>query len=150
MILFKDFLQEGITPSRTPFGTDLEDNSFNAIMGTIFTFFKNREYYYYVAFNQFTNEFAFGVSETFSKNIDDYSTNRKMTKNAMAVFSKVFYIFLQMEKEFNISSVKFAANKSDLGEIYEKLSKNALFLKNMKKNGFKYVGKEGEFYVYSK
>lgn len=148
---FRDFISEGVTPSKTTFGTDLEDMDFNVNMdGVMYTFFISEKYYYYVAYNQYNNEFAFGASDTFSNNIEDYSTSRKITKNAQSVFSKVFYIFLIMAKKFHIKKVKFTSNKSDLGSVYEKLSKNKLFLNNMEKNGFKYDGKENGFFVYSK
>lgn len=153
-ISFMDFINEGLVPRETEFGTDLTNGDTKVLNNIAFTFFKvslkSEDLFYAVAVHLRTGEIFVGANEEFSKDLDDYTDSRRFTHRTLRIFSKALYVLIELVTEYNVKSIKFASSSRGLGVIYEKLTVNQPFLKSIKKHGFKYRGQEGDYYIYAK
>lgn len=158
MIPFTDFLMsEAIVPVKTTYGTDKDasNGQVGDVSGKLFwTVIKHKNLFFLPYYTKQNNTTGFGVTDNwtgnFSQDIEDMEDgNRKLGVNALRVFGNVFYVIIDLVKKAKGTIVKFDAADAKLGKVYDRMVKNKPFLDALEKQGWRYEGKRGDYYIFA-
>lgn len=147
---FSQFLIESVSLTYTRYGLDLTNQHIGKVDVFVYTFFQNKDTYYTVIVDPISGEFGFGASLEYSPDPSDYTDDRTVTHNAISTFNKMYYVLLQIIKQYDIKQIKFEAANPSLGVLYKKLTTNKLFLDSLKANEFEYSGEIDGFFTYKR
>lgn len=153
MMSFREYcLSEAIKPKETQYGTNKETDNVLTISqyGYTFSFFSEDDHYYAVGVRDKDGEIVFGTSLEFSDKLHTYTDDRIQTRNALAVFSKVMYLAIEISKDKNIPYMRFDAANPALGKVYGRMIKNKIFLDSVEKAGYKYEGTVDGEYIFKR
>ena len=160
-IKFSDFLlSESIKPKETLFGTNKEFNNLKILNynGVKLSSFKTVDKVFTVIIDK-DNEIGFHYTlinnidfENFNY-IDAISENDSFltlgTSNAAKTFGFVFYIVLQIAKEYNLPELIFSAEHDKLENIYVKMVNNKYFIEEFKSNSYRFE-KQNNKYIFKR
>lgn len=157
--LFDFLLSESIKPKVIDFGTneDFNDSSFFRVNGIIGTSkYANR--IYNVTFHEsdgllgfyftYVKDIDFNNFDYFDSILKDVQYELADPSHAAKVFSLVFYITLQLIKQYKIKTLKFNAQHSKLDKFYNALMKNKLFVNEFIRLGYDY-SKSDDYHIFS-
>lgn len=145
---FKDlFIFESIKPQHTKFGinSEFDDGGIFKINKIYATTSKYKSSLYTVIIND--DVVGFHLSEWKEKynefNYVDFILDSEQmynlsSNNALSIFSYVFFIIEYMINTYNLKIIKFEGENDKLKNLYSKLVKNKLFIKEFENLGFSY------------
>ncbi|MCG7944830.1 MAG: hypothetical protein N0C84_00630 [Candidatus Thiodiazotropha taylori] len=155
MLNFKGYLAltESLRMTKTKFGTNSSMSN-----GKIETNFGTHHHTFFDAGNTYVfvglvagGEVGFGTSSEFSLDVTDYDMDPKnFRKSSIVLFSKVFYVIVEMLKQTKTKEVRFSGDNANLERMYDKVVKNKYFLDELDKIGYKYRGKLGDDHYFQK
>lgn len=156
-------LNEAIKPKVTEYGINDDTNNGEIYnhYGAYLTFFKENDLTFAIQFvprNNNNYEVGFAASkvkEDFLYNIETFNAKRIGGGYALSIFSKVFYVMLEMfnylnQQQININSVYFKGSDLILGKLYSNLMKNRFFIRELNKVGFEFKGKRGDDFTFER
>lgn len=159
-ITFEQYLlTEAIEPIHTEYGSNPpEFNNKHTvkliggnIWGTCFIFDNKL---YMIQIDKNSGEIAFGVVNTIPRDTDEFnsmtfSDDKVLTRSALKVFNKIFYVLLEVLKHEDINLFFSAANK-DLDNFYSKLVKNKFFNERLNTVGYDNMYLSNNKYILNK
>lgn len=139
----KEFLlTESFSLSETHYGSDLSDETFIEDSTSYYTFFKFEDLYVLVMYNKNTGEFGYGMSDTFSTNINLYTDmlSAFTTKQFLKLLNNIFFIFSQLIDKYKSIVYVFIAmpTKMKLDELYSNIFNTISFQRVISLLHFKY------------
>lgn len=141
ILTFEEWLlSESVKPKETLYGNNVGfDNNKISKIGPFYETFFLDTFLYHVAIEN--NIVGFGVSvdiPTTEEELDNltFSDQRIVTKSALNVFNKVFFVILKLLEEAKLKEVNFVAANSDLKKIYDALLANRYFNEELNKIGY--------------
>jgi hypothetical protein len=151
-LTFVDFLlSEAIRPQGTKYGTDLINGQWKELNKHFnVTFFESNDNIFAVVFKEghvgfYTNytdkKINFKLINTYSELTTKFHFNRKPIPNVISVFNYVFFVIIQAIKKFNPEHIYFNGSDPGLDAFYSKLVSNKIFLEEIEKLNYEYIGK---------
>ncbi len=153
---FRDFLlSEAIKPKEIKYGLnypDFDDKKIHPLPLNV-TFFTLKGLVYFVGI--YENEVSFGVvaynpNENVFWNIGTTITQRTQAGIGNTVFNCVFYVALRILKKTKETDIYFNGGDNHLDKFYMYLTKNKMFIKELKKLNWIYKYKKDENYHFKK
>lgn len=139
-----NILLEIIQVTPVDYGTDVSCSNKKIMSsgGNFYTYFINKNKFFYVNLNSFTGEYEFAVSDTYSgfpgtKN--NFSYNQISSNFLMYdTYGKIFWLLFEIIREKNLSlqQIIFAGNEEKLYNIYSKLVRYKNITKIFQDNGY--------------
>lgn len=129
---FKELITEAIKPRKVDYGTNYgADNLRLYTFGnTRVTIFQDGQYFILVYFSEEDKEFGFSTCKKNKLNFSTINTDvinyflqaeRTNSNSATAVFSKVFYVILEMKRVLKIKEFYFSGEDEKLNSLYIKI-----------------------------
>lgn len=143
---------ESFAPTATAYGTNEDANNRNIIVKDdyCFTLVKDGENYYFVHLYD-DGAVGFGASPKYSLDFNDYSDDRRQTRNGLTVFNKFIYVILTLADNTYAEKLYFAAANPALGVIYGRAVKNKFVLDKMRQSGWEFIGMtDDEWYTFQR
>lgn len=151
-----DYLMgESVKPTQTPYGTDIHTSNNQLITiddptDMTCTLIHNGGIYYLICFMHDTNEVKFFAHKGYSSNLDDYTTDRTFSANAIKVISGVFYVVVNIATKLGWNKFLFQGYDPRLHQVYNKIVTNSYFLEEIKKFGFTYNRFTNNYFVFTR
>ena len=149
---FKDYVNEIVSPIEYSYGLNdnLNDSKIVKDDYGIYTFFTLNKKYYVVYINH-EGYFGFGISKEYSVNIEDYTDDSesfsKNKNNGYKIFNIVFYILIELINDFKLKEYWFEPSNEKLKKIYEKMTKNTKFQKQLDDLGYEIKPFKNSYFI---
>lgn len=140
-------IQESIIGTPIKFGVNetMDDGKIRLMGGYQYTLFQMDDLVYAIWVSR-DGIFDLGVSTGYSPNIRDFRKSRLRSPNLIRNLNTIIAILMELLKTANlrIYTLKFVDDQEMLGKLYNRFIKNRRIPMELRRIGFKYVGKMQE------